>query len=71
MPEPSAPDRAAGPVIHDPYHRDGSAPDDDHPRAGWYIVLTEDGEDTVFGPFTTEAHARHFAVYTQSQDHDH
>ena len=54
-----------------PYHNDGSAPDDDHPRAGWYVKLNEEGDETVFGPFTTVQHAQHFADYTQDQDHDH
>jgi acyl dehydratase len=55
----------------EPYFSEADPPDADHPRAGWYVKLVEEGEETIFGPFTTEAHARHFAVYTQDQDHDH
>lgn len=58
-------------IPHEPYFSEASPPDADHSRRGWYVKLNEDGDETVFGPFTTEAHARHFAVYTQSQDHDH
>lgn len=55
-----------------PYWNDGSQPDEDHPRAGWYVVLDEGGERVVFGPFTTEAHAQHFATYTrEAESHAH
>ncbi len=55
----------------EPYYSESDPPDADHPRAGWYVALDEDGDVTVFGPFTTKEHAKHFAVYTQDQDHDH
>ena len=51
-----------------PYWNDGTKPDDDHPRAGWYIELDEDGDKTVFGPFATEQHAEMFAVKSQAMD---
>lgn len=53
------------------YWNDGTAPDADHPREGWYVVVVEEGENAIFGPFTTEAHACHFKSYVENQDHDH
>lgn len=53
-----------------PYHCDAEKPDEDHPRAGWYIKIDEDGVDRVFGPFVTEPHAKEFFKHTQSE-HDH
>lgn len=55
---------------HKPYHNDAETPDEDHPRAGWYIKVEEDGEPVVFGPFSTEPHAAHFADHVIHQ-HDH
>ncbi|EPX82878.1 hypothetical protein ruthe_03103 [Rubellimicrobium thermophilum DSM 16684] len=59
------------PVVGEPYHHEGREGDADHPREGWYVLLDEDGDRTVFGPFVTRAHARHFALHVMSQDHDH
>ncbi|MFV0245670.1 MAG: hypothetical protein ACK5IB_11710 [Qingshengfaniella sp.] len=55
---------------HTPYWNDGATPDEQHPRAGWYVLVAQDEAPQVFGPFTTEAHAAHFENYVTKQDHD-
>lgn len=55
---------------HKPYYAEAETPDADHPRAGWYVKIDEDGDITTFGPFISEAHADHFAEHSQGE-HDH
>lgn len=57
-------------MTNKPYYRDESAtPDEDHPRAGWYVIIVEDGQDRVFGPFNSEAHAAEFAEHVEEAYH--
>lgn len=58
-------------MSHKPYHTEAANPDEDHPRAGWYIKIDEDGGGQIFGPFATEPHAEHFAEHVLEQDHHH
>jgi hypothetical protein len=52
-------------MANKPYWSDATPADEDHPRAGWYVVIVEDGEDRVFGPFVSEAHAQEFAEHCE------
>lgn len=50
-----------------PYWNEGSSNDEDHPRAGWFVVISQEGvDDQVFGPFATEPHAKEFAEHCDS-----
>jgi hypothetical protein len=53
-------------AAYEPYQRsEADAPDEDHPRAGWYVTIIEDGLERVFGPFVSEPHAEEFAEHCQ------
>ena len=52
-------------MANKPYWNDGLTPDEDHPREGWYVVIVEDGNDRVFGPFISEPHAHEFAEHCE------
>lgn len=50
------------------YYNDGSKPDEDHPRAGWYCIVDDQGDERIFGPFVSQQHAAEFKEHTETTE---